>query len=66
MRVFFISYICKKDEIMTNKEKYSLLTVEDLKKIDDVIYTVSGGSVWAKMNSQFWRDALKKLQETND
>lgn len=48
---------------MTQKEKFSLLTVEDLKKIDDTIYDFSGGSVWAKMNSQFWKDVLKALQE---
>ena len=48
---------------MTQKEKFSLLTVEDLKKIDDVIYDLSDGGVWAKLNSQFWKDVLKTLQE---
>lgn len=48
---------------MTQEEKFSLLTVEDLKKIDDTIYDLSGGSVWAKMNSQFWKGVLKSLQE---
>jgi hypothetical protein len=48
---------------MTQKEKFSLLTVEDLKKIDDTIYDLSDGGVWIKMNSQFWRDVLKALQE---
>lgn len=46
---------------MTQKEKFSLLTAEDLKKIDDTIYDLSGGSVWAKMNSRFWEDVLNAL-----
>lgn len=48
---------------MTQKEKFSLLTVEDLKTIDDAIYEFSDGGVWAKMNNQFWKDVLKFLQE---
>lgn len=48
---------------MTQKEKFSLLTIEDLKKIDDAIYHFSHGGVWAKLNSQFWEDVLKFLQE---
>ena len=48
---------------MTQEERFSLLTVEDLRKINDIIHTLSGGSVWAKMNSQFWKDVLKALQE---
>lgn len=47
---------------MTQKEKFNLLTVDDIRKIDDVIGRVSGGHSWAKCSSDFWMDVLKKLQ----
>jgi hypothetical protein len=59
----FCNIICetKNTRVMTQKEKFSLLTAEDLKKINDTIYDLSGGSVWVKMNSRFWEDVLNAL-----
>ena len=48
---------------MTQEEKFNLLTVEDLRKIDDTIDRISGGHFWAKCSSDFWRDVLKELQK---
>lgn len=48
---------------MTRKEKFQLLTVDDLKEIDDIIYRISDGHFWAKCSSDFWRDVLKELQK---
>lgn len=48
---------------MERSEKFKLLTVEDLKEIDDTIDRISGGHFWAKCSSDFWRDVLKELQK---
>ena len=48
---------------MERSEKFKLLTVEDLKEIDDTIDRISGGHFWAKCSSDFWRDVLEELQK---
>ena len=51
---------------MTRKEKFQLLTVEDLEEIDETIYRISDGHFWAKCSSAFWRDVLEELQNKED
>ena len=48
---------------LSRKEIFQLLTVDDLKEIDDTIDRISGGHFWAKCSTAFWRDVLEELQK---
>ena len=48
---------------LSRKEIFQLLTVDDLREIDDTIYRISGGHTWAKCSTAFWRDVLEELQK---